>query len=180
MFLLNFIPDALILWVVNAILISGIVGTIVSFFFGFFARFIPQLYAIRMPLQIISLILLIGGVYFKGGVGVEMEWRARVAQLEAQIKESEAKSKETNIQIQKVYVDKVKVVKEKQIVVQEKIVEKEKIIDAECKVVPETIIKTAAFEVERFAKLFAVKVFVPESQVPSWFSRRTLIMPTPP
>ena len=84
MFLLNFIPDALILWVVNAILISGIVGTIVSFFFGFFARFIPQLYAIRMPLQIISLILLIGGVYFKGGVGVEMEWRARVAQLEAQ------------------------------------------------------------------------------------------------
>ncbi len=71
--------------------------------------------------------------------GVEMEWRARVAQLEAQIKESEAKSKETNIQIQKVYVDKVRVVKEKQIVVQEKIVEKEKIIDAECKVVPETI-----------------------------------------
>jgi hypothetical protein len=139
MFLLNFIPDALILWVVNAVLISGIVGTIVSFFFGFFARFIPQLYAIRMPLQIISLILLIGGVYFKGGVGVEMEWRARVAQLEAQIKESEAKSKEVNVEIQKVYVDKVRVVKEKQIVVQEKIIEKEKIIDAECKVVPETI-----------------------------------------
>lgn len=139
MFLLSFIPDIFIIWVVNAILISGIVGTIVSFFFGFFARFFPQLYAIRMPLQIISLVLLIAGVYFKGGVGVEMEWRAKVAQLEERVKQSEAKSKETNVQIQKVYVDKVKVVKEKQIVVQEKIVEKEKIIDAECRVVPETI-----------------------------------------
>jgi hypothetical protein len=99
MFLLNFIPDALIIWVVNAILISGIVGTIVSFFFGFFARFIPQLYAIRMPLQIISLILLIGGVYFKGGVGVEMEWRSRVAEMEAKVAAVEAKSADENVKI---------------------------------------------------------------------------------
>jgi hypothetical protein len=139
MFLLNFIPDAFLLWVVNAILIAGIIGTVVAFFFGFFIRYLPWIIPYRMLLQIVALVLLIAGVYFKGGVGVEMEWRARVAQLEAQIKESEAKSKETNIQIQKVYVDKVRVVKEKQIVVQEKIVEKEKIIDAECKVVPETI-----------------------------------------
>jgi hypothetical protein len=151
MFLLNFIPDALIVWVVNAVLISGIVGTIVSFFFGFFARFIPQLYAIRMPLQIISLILLIGGVYLKGGVGVEMEWRAKVSELEAKLVEAETKSAVVNETIKTVYVDKVRVVKEKQIVVQEKIVEKEKIIDAECKIVPETfdILNEAAAGVKK-------------------------------
>ena len=52
---------------------------------------------------------------------------------------SEAKSKEVNTVIQKVYVDKVKIVTDTKIVIQEKIVEKEKIIDAECKVEPEAI-----------------------------------------
>ena len=139
MFLLNFIPDALIIWVVNAILISGIVGTIVSFFFGFFARFIPQLYAIRMPLQIISLILLIGGVYFKGGVGVEMEWRARVASLEAKVAIAEQQAKDANGKIVEKIVERVKVVKDTQVVIQEKLKTVEVKIDSQCKVVPEAI-----------------------------------------
>jgi hypothetical protein len=129
----------LLIWAINAVLLIGIAGTAVSIMFKLAIRYFPWIIPYRLLLQVISVILLVLGVYLKGGYAVEAEWRARVAQLEAQIKESEAKSKETNIQIQKVYVDKVRVVKEKQIVVQEKIVEKEKIIDAECKVVPETL-----------------------------------------
>lgn len=139
MFLLNFIPDALIVWIVNIILISGIVGTLVSWFFDFFAKFIPQLYPIKLPLQIISLVLLATGVYFKGGSVVELKWRERVAELEAKIAIAETQSKVVNETIKTVYVNKVKVVKEQQIVIQEKITEKEKIIDAECKIVPETL-----------------------------------------
>ena len=52
---------------------------------------------------------------------------------------SEQKSKEANTQIQTVYVDRVKVVKEKQIVIQEKLKTVEVKIDANCKVVPEAI-----------------------------------------
>lgn len=139
MFLLSFIPDALIIWVVNTILLAGIVGSVVSFFFGFFIRWMPWIIPYRMFLQIISLILLIAGVYFKGGVGVEMEWRARVAEMEAKVAAAESQSKEKNVEIQKVYVDKVRVVKEQQIVVQEKIKEVQVMIDSQCRVTTDVI-----------------------------------------
>lgn len=139
MFLLSFIPDALILWVVNAILLAGIAGSVVSFFFGFFIRWMPWIVPYRMLLQIVSLVLLIAGVYFKGGVGVEMEWRARVAEMEAKVAKAEAESKVVNETIKTVYVDKIKVVKEQQIVVQEKIKEVQVLIDSQCKITTETI-----------------------------------------
>jgi hypothetical protein len=84
-------------------------------------------------------VLLVSGVYFKGGYSVEMEWRAKVAELESKVAVAEQKSKEVNTQIQTVYVDRVKVVKEKQIVIQEKLKTVEVKIDANCKVVPEAI-----------------------------------------
>lgn len=79
------------------------------------------------------------GVYLKGGYSVEMEWREKVAKVEEKVAVVEEKSQEANVVVQKVYVDKIKVVKDTKIVVQEKIVEVEKIIDAECKVAPEAL-----------------------------------------
>jgi hypothetical protein len=139
MFLLNFIPDALLLWIVNAILIAGIIGTVVAFFFGFFIRYLPWIIPYRMLLQIVALVLLIAGVYFKGGVGVEMEWRARVAEMEAKVAKSEAESKTANENIKTVYVDKVRVVKETQVVIQEKIKTVEVKIDSQCKITTDTV-----------------------------------------
>jgi hypothetical protein len=139
MFLLNFIPDALLLWIVNAILIAGIIGTVVAFFFGFFVRFIPWIIPYRMLLQVVGLVLLIAGVYFKGGVSVELSWRERVAELEAKVAISEQKSKEVNEKIVTVYQDRVKVVKETQVVVQEKIKTVEVKIDSQCKITADTI-----------------------------------------
>ena len=139
MFLLNFIPDAFLLWVVNAILIAGIIGTVVAFFFGFFVRYLPWITPYRMLLQIVALVLLIAGVYFKGGVGVEMSWRARVADMEAKVAKAEAESKTANEKIKTVYVDKVRVVKETQVVIQEKIKTVEVKIDSQCKITTDTV-----------------------------------------
>jgi hypothetical protein len=139
MFLLNFIPDAFLLWVVNAVLIAGIAGTVVAFFFGFFVRYLPWIIPYRMVLQVVGLVLLIAGVYFKGGVGVEMEWRARVAEMEAKVAEAEAKSKVVNEVIVEKIVEKIRVVKEKELVIQEKIVNVAVTIDSQCKVSPEAI-----------------------------------------
>jgi hypothetical protein len=139
MFLLNFIPDAFLLWVVNAILIAGIIGTVVAFFFGFFVRYLPWITPYRMILQIVALVLLIAGVYFKGGVGVEMTWRARVADMEAKVAKAEAESKDANEKIKTVYVDKVRVVKETQVVIQEKIKTVEVKIDSQCKITSDTV-----------------------------------------
>ena len=135
MFLLSFLPDSFLLWVINTILLVGLVGTLSSYFI----RFIPPLFPYAGLIKTIGIVLLVAGVYFRGGYGVEMEWRARVAEVEAKVAAAEAKSKEVNTVIQKVYVDKVKIVTDTKIVIQEKIVEKEKIIDAECKVAPEAI-----------------------------------------
>jgi hypothetical protein len=139
MFLLNFIPDAFLLWVVNAVLVAGIVGTIVAFFFGFFVRYLPWITPYRMLLQIVALVLLIAGVYFKGGVGVEMSWRAKVAEMEAKVAAAEAESKIVNEVIKNVYVDKVRVVKETQVVIQEKIKTVEVKIDSQCKITSDTV-----------------------------------------
>jgi len=139
MFLLSFIPDALMLWIVNTILLAGIAGSVVSFFFGFFARWMPWIIPYRMLLQIISLVLLIAGVYFKGGVSDEMKWRARVAELEAKVAKAEIESKNVNEKIVTVYKDKVKVVTKHQVVVQEKIKEVQVVIDAQCKITNETL-----------------------------------------
>ena len=135
MFLLSFLPDSFLLWVINLILLVGLAGTLSSYFI----RFIPPLFPYAGLIKTIGIVLLVVGVYFRGGYGVEMEWRAKVAEVEAKVAAAEAKSKEVNTVIQKVYVDKIKLVTDTKIVIQEKIVEKEKIIDAECKVAPEAI-----------------------------------------
>ena len=126
-------------WVVNTILIAGIIGFTASFFFGYVVRWLPAIAPYHLLIQIISIVLLVSGVYFKGSYSVEMSWRARVAEMEAKVAIAEQKSKEANTQIQTVYVDRVKVVKEKQIVIQEKLKTVEVKIDANCKVVPEAI-----------------------------------------
>jgi hypothetical protein len=139
MWMLAFIPDAFLAWVVNTVLLAGVVGFTASFFFGFVLRYIPALAPYRMLIQVISIVLLVAGVYFKGGYSVEMEWRGRVAEMEAKVAAAEQKSKEVNEKIKTVYVDKVKVVKEQQVVVQEKIKTVEVKIDSQCKITADTI-----------------------------------------
>ena len=139
MWMLSFIPDALLVWAINAVLLVGIAGTAVSILFKLAIRYFSWIIPYRLLLQVVSVILLVLGVYLKGGYAVEAEWRARVAELEAKVAVSEQQSKEANTKIQTVYVDRVKVVKEQQIIIQEKLKTVEIKIDANCKVVPDAI-----------------------------------------
>jgi hypothetical protein len=134
-FLLSFLPDAFLLFIINTILVVGLLGALSSYFI----RFIPTLIPYSEAVKIAGIVLLVLGVYLKGGYSVEMEWREKVAKVEEKVAVVEEKSQEANVVVQKVYVDKIKVVKDTKIVVQEKIVEVEKIIDAECKVAPEAL-----------------------------------------
>jgi membrane-bound ClpP family serine protease len=133
--MLSFVPDALLYAVVIGTMFTGIALYVISFV----TRFIPPLIPYSGIARILGTILTVVGIYFFGSYSTEMSWRARVSELEEQVKVSEAKSKEVNIQIQKVYVDRVKVVKQTQIVIQEKIKEVEIKIDSECKVAPEAV-----------------------------------------
>jgi hypothetical protein len=140
MWMLSFVPDSLLFWLVNTILIVGAIGSFLSFFVlhKILNKF-PALAPYHLLIQIVSIVLLVAGVYLKGGYGVEMSWRKRVADLEAKIKVAEAKSEQANIDLAAKQKEKVKVVKEVQVVIKEKIVQVASKIDAECKVDPDAI-----------------------------------------
>lgn len=137
--MLSFLPDAFLVWIINIVLLAGIVGTTVSILFKVAIRWIPWIIPYRTLLQVVSIVLLLAGVYFKGGLAIEQEWRARVKDLEAKVAISEEQAKAANTKIEKVYIDRVKVVKDTQVVIQEKLKTVEVKIDSQCKVVPEAI-----------------------------------------
>lgn len=139
MWLLHFFPDSLLSFIVNTILILGIVGFTASFFFGYVAAKLPQLIPYRMIIQVVSIVLLVAGVYFKGGQAAEMQWRERVRELEAKVAASEQESKEANIALEEKTKEKVRIVKETQVVVQEKIKTVQVKIDSQCKITAETL-----------------------------------------
>ena len=131
----SIIPDGFIVWVINTVLLTGLIATLVSFFI----KFIPFVNSYKLPIQILGIVLLAIGLFFKGGYATEMMWRERVAAMEEKIAAAEVKSAKTNTVIQKVYVDKVKVVRDTQYVIQERIKEVEKLIDKDCRVAPEAV-----------------------------------------
>jgi hypothetical protein len=95
MWILHFLPDSFILWFCNCLLFAGIVAVAA----GFVAHRIPVLWQYQLGFKLAGIALLVLGVYFRGGLAVEQEWRERVAAVEAQLKVAEAKSAEANTQI---------------------------------------------------------------------------------
>jgi hypothetical protein len=131
----SIIPDAVLNWVYWGIIAVGLTGV----FAGWFGKFIPVYGRYVEYLKPVGIVLLVLGVWLRGGYDTELAWRAKVAEAEAKVVAAEAKSKETNTVIQTQYRDKVKTVKEVQIVVQERIVKEAAKMDAECKVDAEAI-----------------------------------------
>lgn len=74
------------------------------------------------------------GAFLIGGLGTELGWRERVAELEKKVQEAEAKSAQVNTIIQEKIVYKTKVIKQKEIEYIDRIKEVEKVIDAKCEV----------------------------------------------
>lgn len=139
MFLLNFLPDFLMHLIVNLILLLGIIGITATTAFKYVIKYFPQLIAYRTIVQVVSIVLLVVGVYLKGGAAVEQKWRDRVAELEVQVKASEEKAAMYNEKLQSVHNEKVRVIKETQVVVQEKIKNVEVKIDSQCKISADTV-----------------------------------------
>jgi hypothetical protein len=91
-FLWNLIPDWLITILVNGLVIVGLIGISAAWI----ARWVPYFNMYRGPIQLIGIVCLVLGVYFKGGADVERAWRERVKELEAKVALAEVQSKEAN------------------------------------------------------------------------------------
>lgn len=114
MWLLHFLPDTFLQFIVNAVLITGIIGTVLfCFLLNKILRFFPPLAAYYKALQIGSVVILLAGVYFKGGYATEMLWRDKVKEVEAKLAEAETASKKENIKIVERVVKKTEVVRQR-------------------------------------------------------------------
>lgn len=131
MFLLNWLPD----WIFYFILLAGVAGIVISFFI----KFIPFVNTYRLPLQLVSVVLTVAGVWFAGGIAKDQEYREQIEAAKKRAEIAEQKAKDATARVEYVFKDKVKVVKETQVIVQEKIRDLSVQIDGQCKVIPQVI-----------------------------------------
>ena len=136
MWILHLLPDSFLIWVVNITCILGLAATVGGFFLGW----VPFVNRYKTPLQILGIVLLTVGVYWKGGYSTEMTWRARVIEVEAKVKVAEAKAKKVNSQVQTKIVTKIVRIKEKAQVINRRIEQNKAVINRECKLSDEAII----------------------------------------
>jgi hypothetical protein len=137
MWMLAWVPDSLLLWTVHIILIAGLIGSFLSFFLLHrIVNWFPALAPWHLLLQIISMALLICGLYFKGGYDTEASWRAKVAEAESKVAVIEGKSKELNQALEEERKKKQKVKVEYYNTVKTQIKEVERQINADCKLDP--------------------------------------------
>ena len=141
MWMLSFVPDAILVHVVNGILILGAVLTFLSYFVvNRVLRWFPPMAPYLTFIQILSAVILLSGVYFKGGYQTEADWRAKVAEVEARVEKAEAASKEANTQLAKKSASKVKVIKERGTIVRQFIDREVVKYDDSCKI-PDVVVK---------------------------------------
>ena len=105
MWLMNFLPN----WIFHAILLAGVLGLIASLVL----KFIPFIKTYKLPVQVLSILLIVTGVWFEGAISNQAEWEARVAEMQVKVAEAEAKSSEANVQIVTKVVKKTKRIREK-------------------------------------------------------------------
>lgn len=114
MWVLQWLPDSLLEFIIFSILGIGAVATIVSLFLiNPLLRFMPGLAGSYRLIQLGSVLVFLLGVYLWGGYSTEMIWRERVKELQAEIAVAEERAAEKNVEIQKEIVYKDRVVVEK-------------------------------------------------------------------
>jgi len=91
MLLLEFLPN----WVFHVLLIVGVLGLLSSVVL----KFIPVIKTYDLPVKIISILLIMTGVWFEGAISNQAAWEARVAEMQVKVAEAEAQSEKTNVKI---------------------------------------------------------------------------------
>ena len=107
--IVGLIPDAVLSGLYWLIIAAGVTGVLA----GWLGKWIPFYGNYVKILQPIGIVLLVLGVWLRGGYDTEMTWRAKVAEAEARVAAAEQKSQETNTVIEQKIVEKTKVIKGK-------------------------------------------------------------------
>ena len=144
MWILHFLPDSVILWFTNILLLVGIALTVA----GFYAHRIPLVWQYQLPFKVAGIALLVAGVYFRGGYGVEMTWRERVTEVEAKLAVAEQAARDANEKLDNKAEAKVKLIQGKQIIVKQYIDREVTKYNDQCRI-PQPFIKAHNDAAER-------------------------------
>ena len=131
MWLLNLLPD----WIFHLIVLAGVLGLLGSFFFGF----IPFISKYTLPIKVGSIVLLVIGIWFEGGISNNNAWLEKVHALEKKVAEAEAKSAQANTALTSKIAEKNKEIASIQATLKNKIKQFASIMDSECKVPEQAI-----------------------------------------
>ena len=107
--MIGLVPDAVLSGLYWLIIAAGVTGVLA----GWLGKWIPFYGNYVKILQPVGIVLLVLGVWLRGGYDTEMAWRAKVAEAEARVPVAEQQSKETNTVIEQKIVEKTKVIKGK-------------------------------------------------------------------
>ena len=131
MWLLHLLPLGFTEFIVNITLTIGVLCAVAGFLL---LRFFPFVNLYKMYFQIAAVILLSLGLFWKGCLITEADWRKQVDALNVKLKVAEEKSKEVNVVIKDRIVTKIKTVKVVEYKNKEVIKYKEVEIDKDCTV----------------------------------------------
>jgi len=109
MWIINLLPN----WIFYGILLLGVIGLTATYLVKIIAKFIPPLYVYKIPIQVVSISMIVFGVFMVGAIHNNNEWEARVKELEVKVKVAEEKSQQVNKEIVTKIVTKNKIIKEK-------------------------------------------------------------------
>ena len=129
--LFNLLPN----WIFHLIVIAGILGLLAATFFSF----IPFISKYTMPVKIISILMLVVGVWFEGGLSNNDAWMEKVHALEKKIAEAEVKSAQANTKLVTQIAEKNKEIALVHANLKNKIKQFTTIMDNECKVPADAI-----------------------------------------
>lgn len=88
-FLLNLFPE----WIFFLFLVIGALGVIASFVL----TIIPFVKIYKLIIQVVSIVLLVIGVWFQGAIANDRIWEAKVNELELKLAKAESQSLEINL-----------------------------------------------------------------------------------
>ena len=136
MWILDFLPTSIILFFCNSLLLIGLALTVASFF----AHRIPVVQQYQLPFRVLGIVLLVLGVYLRGGLAVEQHWRERVAEMQAKVAQAQAESQAANQKLSDNGKEKIKVIREKGQVIKQYIDREVTKYDNQC-VIPDSVVK---------------------------------------
>ena len=112
MWILHFLPDGLLEFVINSLLVVGFTSTILTLFvINRLLLWFPAIAGYYRILQATAVAVFLTGVYLKGGYSTEMQWRERVAEMQKKVDEAHAQAVTANKMIVENTTVKVKYIK---------------------------------------------------------------------